>query len=149
MTSLTHDDDPAWTAIRVSARWADVRRSIESGSRLRVAEGRLLWLMRDGEARTLRQVAEALDLEQSTVNRQVHAALDSGTLRRFRPDGGSAYLLEVTDLGWRRLQADLEDQFRRHRRALAAIPEEERSRFLDRLADYVDALGEAPGTSAG
>lgn len=48
MTSLTPFSGPAWTAVRISSIWSRVRRAIEAGHRLKVAEGRLLWLLRDG-----------------------------------------------------------------------------------------------------
>lgn len=143
MTSLTPDEGPAWTAVRISARWTRVRRTVEAGHELRVAEGRLLWLLRDGEARTLRQVAEELDLEQSTVNRQVHAALESGVIRRFRAEDHPAYLLDITDEGRRRFGADLDRQLTVHQSALDAIPPAQQQTFLDHLSAYLDALGEA------
>lgn len=143
MTSLTPADQPAWTAIRISGRWANVRRVIESRLRLRVAEGRLLWLLRDGEPRTLRQIAEELDLEQSTVNRQVHAALDEGVVVRFRREGSATYLVDIADEGRERFRADLAQQLRIHELALDAIAPDDRNDFLEHLATYVDALGEA------
>lgn len=143
MTSLTPEEGPAWTAVRITARWGLVRRAVEAGHELRVAEGRLLWLLRDGQPRTLREVAEALDLEQSTVNRQVHAALESGVIRRFRADDHPAYLLDISDEGRRRFGADLARQLALHQSALAAIPEAEQEVFLQHLAAYVDTLGEA------
>lgn len=146
MTSLTPDDGPAWTAIRLSARWATVRRAVENGLRLGVAEGRLLWLLRDGTPRTLRQVAEELDLEQSTVNRQVHAALDSGVIRRFRQEDQPAYLLAVTEEGRDRFSADRARQVEIHTQALTAVPGAEQDAFLAHLAVYVDALGHAATT---
>ena len=54
MTSLTPEDGPTWTAVRISAYWERARRGVEAGLRLKVADGRLLWLLRDGQARTLR-----------------------------------------------------------------------------------------------
>lgn len=142
MTSLTPDDQPAWTVIRVSAQWANVRRVLESRLRLRVAEGRLLWLLRDGEPRTLRQIAQELDLEQSTVNRQVHSALESGVIVRFRREGSATYLVDISDEGRERFRADLAQQLDVHDRALAAIPEGDREAFLKHLTAFVAALGE-------
>lgn len=143
MTSLTPAEGPAWTAVRISARWGRVRRVLDAGLRLKVAEGRLLWLLRDGTPRTLRQVADELDLEQSTVNRQVHAALESGVVRRFRRDDHPAYLLDITDEGRRRFRADLARQVAVHEHALSGVPEADRGAFLEHLAAYVDHLGEA------
>lgn len=143
MTSLTPAEGPAWTAVRISARWSTVRRAVENGQQLKVAEGRLMWLLRDGEARTLRQIAEQLDLEQSTVNRQVHAALASGVVRRFRAEDSSTWLVEMSDEGQDRFTADLTRMMTVYDEAIDAVPEEEQERFLKHLAAFVDALGEA------
>ena len=143
MTSLTPEDGPAWTAVRISAYWERARRGVEAGLRLKVADGRLLWLLRDGQARTLRQVADDLGLEQSTVNRQVHAALESGVIRRFREEGHSAWLLEITGEGRQRFRTDLDRQLEVHQRALDAVPAEHRADFLTHLRAYVEAIGEA------
>jgi len=143
MTSLTPEAGPAWTAVRISAYWERARRGVEAGLELKVADGRLLWLLRDGRARTLRQVADEPGLEQSTVNRQVHAALESGVIRRFREEGHSAWLLEITGEGRRRFRTDLDRQLKVHQRALDAVPPEHRETFLAHLSAYVEAFGEA------
>ncbi|ALG85001.1 MarR family winged helix-turn-helix transcriptional regulator [Gordonia phthalatica] len=44
----------------------------------------ILWLLSDGRARTLRELSVDLDLEQSTVNRQVNAAMKRGFVERFQ-----------------------------------------------------------------
>ncbi len=143
MTSLTPEAGPAWTAVRISAFWERARRGVEAGLELKVADGRLLWLLRDGQARTLRQVADELGLEQSTVNRQVHAALESGVIHRFREEGNNAWLLAITDEGRRRFRTDLDRQLEVHQRALDAVPEDQQADFLAHLRAYVDAIGEA------
>lgn len=143
MTSLTPEDGPAWTAVRISAYWERARRGVETGLELKVADGRLLWLLRDGQARTLRQVADELGLEQSTVNRQVHSALESGVIRRFREERNPAWLLAITDEGRRRFRTDLDRQLEVHQRALDAVPAEQRAAFLTYLRAYVEAIGQA------
>ncbi|MFD6137837.1 MarR family winged helix-turn-helix transcriptional regulator, partial [Isoptericola sp. NPDC060257] len=80
------------------------RRLAEHRSPLGTADGRLLWLLSDGRPRTLREIAEALRLEQSTVNRQVNGALAAGLLRRFTAPGRSARLLEPTEEGLARFE---------------------------------------------
>ncbi|MFF5323614.1 MarR family winged helix-turn-helix transcriptional regulator [Janibacter hoylei] len=140
MTSLTPPDGPAWAAIRASAHFERVRRAIEAGQQLKVAEGRLLWLLRDGEPRSLRQIAEELDLEQSTVNRQVHAALESGVVERSRPSGSPTYLVGMSDAGRERFLADMDRLLAVYDRAVAAVPAAEQERFLEHLAAFVAAL---------
>ena len=143
MTSLTPAEGPVWTAIRVAARWAAVRRGVEGGQLLRVAEGRMLWLLRDGQPRTLRQLAEELDLEQSTVNRQVHAALDSGIIVRSRPQDSAPYVVTMSDEGEARFRSDMGRLTSVYERALAVIPEQEQERFLEHLGAFVEGLDEA------
>nr|WP_257908846.1 hypothetical protein [Janibacter limosus] len=94
MNSLTPAEGPARTAICVAARWANVRRGVEGGQLLRVADGRMLWLLRDGQPRTLRQLAEELD--SGAVDRQPtgprrprlrhHRAVQAAGLRLLRGD---------------------------------------------------------------
>lgn len=144
MTRITIDTtDPAWAAIRAGSRWESVRREAEVGQRLGRAEGRLLWLFSDGQARTLAETADALCLEQSTVNRQVNAALKAGLLRRFRAEGRSSYLLEASRQGQEQFAHDRDRQLRLHEKALAAIPEAERAAFLEHLDRYVQAYADA------
>lgn len=143
MTSLTPVEGPAWTAIKIAGRWANVRRSVEGAQQLKVAEGRLLWLLRDGQSRTLRQLAEELDLEQSTVNRQVHAALDSGVITRSRGEESPTYVVEMSEVGRERFAADLVRLMGIYGQAVTAIPEAEQERFLEHLGAFVDALGDA------
>lgn len=75
------------------------RRALEGAQRLGTADLRLLWLLADDRARTLREIADELGLEQSTVNRQVNAALRVGLLERTRRAEGSAYEFTRTTHG--------------------------------------------------
>lgn len=150
MTRITIDDaDPAWAAIRTGSRWESARREAECGQHLGRADGRLLWLFSDGEARTLAETAEALCLEQSTVNRQVNAALSAGLLRRFREEGRPSYLLEASPQGRERFSHDRSRQMHLHERALAAIPEGERAVFLEQLDHFVQAYADAVQDASG
>ena len=56
------------------------RAATPPGTTLEVSAFRILWVMDHAGPCTLRELADQLDLEQSTVNRQVHAALDAGWL---------------------------------------------------------------------
>lgn len=60
------------------------------GTELDTSAFRLLWVLSDERPRTLRELAEELDLELSTINRQVNAAVRAGLLERFSvPDSTS------------------------------------------------------------
>ncbi|GEL94635.1 hypothetical protein CCO02nite_12930 [Cellulomonas composti] len=109
-------------------------------NRLNTAELRILWLLTDGRPRTLRVLSEHLGLEQSTVNRQVNAAIDAGLLRRFSAPGHTAKLLEPTPEGVRQLEEDMAGPLGAADRALDAIGEDA-DHFLDVLERFVTAYG--------
>ncbi len=59
----------------------------------------ILLVLSDGRARTLRELTDELDLEQSTVNRQVNAAIKLGYLERFDVEGSTSRLIRPTGSG--------------------------------------------------
>lgn len=67
---------------------------------------RLLWLLDDGESRTLRQIADELELEQSTVSRQVNAAINLGYLERFEVPGSASRPVRPSPAGASAFQHD-------------------------------------------
>ena len=69
----------------------------------------LLSRLEAGRPMTAREISEALQLEISTVTRQVGAMLRAGLVERIPdPDGGLARKLRPTRTGLRRLAADRE-----------------------------------------
>lgn len=66
------------------------RTTVPPGTRLEVSAFRILWVLAHDGPTTLRSLAEQLDLEQSTVNRQVHAALDAGWIEECPAPTGRA-----------------------------------------------------------
>lgn len=151
MTSITQyaaQAGPPWEALVVSARWDAARRDAEAGQHLGLAMGRLLWLFSDGETRTLREVTQTLGLEQSTVNRQMNAAMGAGLLLRSRREGVATYLFEASEEGIAQFRADLVRQLGLHRSALDVLPDGERTTFVRHLAAYVQAYGEAARTAS-
>jgi DNA-binding MarR family transcriptional regulator len=69
------------------------------GSRLDASAFRILWLLVEGGPRTLRELAHDLQLERSTVNRQVNAALRHGLVERFAEPGSAGRRLRPTEAG--------------------------------------------------
>lgn len=59
----------------------------------------ILLLLSDGHARTLRELAAELQLEQSTINRQVNAAIKHGHLQRFEVHGQVSRRIRATTAG--------------------------------------------------
>lgn len=145
MSRVTDDlrETPEGISIITIARLERAQRAAEDVAEIRVADRRLLWLLSDGAPRTMREIADGLGLEQSTVNRQVNAALAHGLLARSEPDEHHARPIVVTDEG----QALFARSFDRHmgyvRGALAAVPEHRREAFLADFVAFVDAYGSA------
>ncbi|MBB2893192.1 MarR family transcriptional regulator [Flexivirga oryzae] len=119
------------------------RRVVESATSLSAADLRLLWLLSDGRPRTQREISTELNLEQSTVNRQVNAALRAGHLERLDAGSGAAQLTATTD-GTRRYEEDVEALMGVMGAALAALGSEQ-ERFLVMLATFVEAYRDAAG----
>lgn len=102
-----------------------------------------------GEDRGHHRAGEELYLEQSTVNRQVHAALQSGVVERSRPSGSPTYLVGMSDAGRERFLADMDRLLAVYDRAVAAVPAAEQERFLEHLAAFVAALDPHAVTATG
>ncbi len=75
------------------------RAQVYPGSRLDTSAFRLLWLLTEGPPRTLRELADELQLDQSTVNRQVNAAIKHGLVERYAVPGSPSRLLRPTEAG--------------------------------------------------
>lgn len=103
------------------------------------ADLRILWLFADGRARTLREIADALHLEQSTVNRQVNAAVTEGLLERSREHGGQAYLFQRTAKGYRLFEADVAASLDGYDEALTALGAADAAAFVDLLDRFTES----------
>ena len=57
------------------------------GSQLDTSAFRLLWLLTEGPPRTQRELADELQLDPSTVTRQVSAAISHGLVERYAEPG--------------------------------------------------------------
>lgn len=114
--------------------WA--KRSQEQRATLGTSELRLLWLLRDREPRTLRQFADQLSLEQSTVNRQVNAAVHSGLLVRDRETLASAYRFSASAKGAAEFERNVEMSMDAYRGALDGLGDR-RGEFIELLTEYV------------
>ena len=117
------------------------RRVVESATTLSAADLRLLWLLSDGRERTQRQISSELNLEQSTVNRQVNSALRAGHLERRSAESGAATLTATAD-GLHRYETDVAALMDIMGAAMAALGEEQEP-FLVSLATFVEAYREA------
>lgn len=128
------------------------RTTTYAGSVLDTSAFRILRVLADGEPRTMRQLAQELDLEQSTVNRQVHAAIDAGYLERFDVEGTVSKLLRPTGAGLEAFDHDAQLRATLIQGALDALGPGRGARLVADLKDFNDAWDEAvsggPGTPA-
>lgn len=135
------DLPPARRAAAMLHTFDVARRVVEGATSLSAAELRLLWLLSDGRARTQRDITDELNLDQSTVNRQVNAAIRSGHLQRVPGDSGPA-TLTATDAGLERYEAEVEAILSVMAASLSALGDEQQV-FLEALATFVEAYREA------
>ncbi len=121
------------------------RTSVYEGVLLDNSAFRLLWLLSDGTPRTLRRLAECLDLEQSTVNRQVNAALSAGYLERFAAPGSPGKLLRPSVAGERAFEHDGRIRAELISRALGELGATRAERLIEDLHAFNDAWDRALG----
>ena len=82
-------------------RFSKRRHGSVEGTELESSAFKLLWLLSDGEPRTLREISDELDLDLSTINRQVNAAVRAGLLERFAVPGSPSRPVRPTAEGRR------------------------------------------------
>lgn len=88
--------------MRISRR----RHANVDGTELDMSAFKLLWILADDRPRTLREIADELELELSTINRQVNAAVRAGLLERFSVPEGPSKPVRPTAEGRRLYQHD-------------------------------------------
>ncbi len=150
MTPITEPPEAtaAFAAARAITALDRGRRTAEAAASLGLSQQRLMWLFRDGTPRTLKEIAESLALEQSTVNRQANAAIDAGILRRFHAPGQTAHLLEATEEGAARFTEDLTTGLQQVQSALEAVPADRRDDFVADLVAFARAYDSTPAVEA-
>lgn len=132
-----------WALVVATARFERGQRASQSLNQLNAADNRLLWLLTSQGPQTMRQVAEALGLEQSTVNRQVHAALARGLVERLDHPGGGAKTLKATSEGRSMFEAELARKMTIFAAGLDALPVDERDDFVRNLEVFAEAYADA------
>ncbi|QCX26317.1 MarR family winged helix-turn-helix transcriptional regulator [Nocardioides jishulii] len=130
---------PVWDVLVAVSRLGRASRLAEAHDAMGTAERRLLWLLSDDQPRTMREVSEELLLEQSTVNRQVNAALAAGLVERRVEPGEQARRVALTEKGLREFAADVEKGARRFRVALEAVPADRVEEFTEMLLAFATA----------
>lgn len=98
----------------------------------------ILLRLADGP-RTLRDLAEELDLDQSTVNRQVNAAINHGYIERYDVAGSLSKLLRPTEAGTKAFHHDGMLRVTRLNRVFADLEPGTPAALLHGLRAYNDA----------
>ncbi|GAA1949042.1 hypothetical protein GCM10009689_32920 [Brevibacterium antiquum] len=96
----------------------------------------------DNRARTLKEIAEELRLEQSTVNRQINAALNTGLLHRNRRASSAAHEFSASAEGQRVFEADVAKSMAAYHSGLEALGPDSED-FLADFSRFVQAYGQA------
>lgn len=115
------------------------RSTVVAGTVLENSAFRILWVLADGTPRTLRTLGEDLELEQSTVNRQVNAAISAGLLERYVAAGSPGRLLRPTESGRAAYEHDGLLRAALISTALDTLGPERAHRLLVDLRDFNDA----------
>lgn len=118
------------------------RRSIGHQATLRTADIRLLWLFTDGQPRTLRQITNELGLEQSTINRQVNAAMNASLITRSRARSADPYLFEPSEFGASEFAKYLNATTIAYSTALAEMGSKGTT-LVELMTEFVDSYGKA------
>jgi DNA-binding MarR family transcriptional regulator len=131
--------------IRLSRR----RMTTYDDARLDNSAFKILWLLVETGPMTLKEIAEHLQLEQSTISRQVNAAIDHGLAERVPSEGGSARLVRVTASGEADYRHDGELRAAVWREALAELGADDATRVVADLQRLNDAFDRATGCPPG
>jgi DNA-binding MarR family transcriptional regulator len=116
-----------------------LRTTTHPGSVLDVSAFRILWLLSE-QPRTLRAVADELQLEQSTVSRQVNAAIRRGLVRRCENDAAGGWLHVPTEQGRVAYEHDLGLRIEVYSRVLDNLGRTRVASLVAELAAFNHAL---------
>lgn len=112
--------------------------TIPPGARLDASVFRLLWLLAEGPARTQRELAGELQLDPSTVTRQVRTAIEHRLVERYDEQG--VRLLRATAAGRAAYEHDARVRGAVYTAALSELGPERADRLIADLRDLNDAL---------
>jgi DNA-binding MarR family transcriptional regulator len=120
-------------------RFSKRRHAAIEGAELDTSAFKLLWVLSDDEPRTLRELADELDLDLSTINRQVNAALRAGLLERFAVPGSPSKPVRPTAQGRRLYEHDMAVHADLLRSVLAEMGADGARDLIRSLAAFNDA----------
>ncbi len=120
-------------------RFSKRRHASVEGVELEASAFKLLWVLSDGEPRTLRELADELGLDLSTINRQVNAAVRAGLLERFSVPGSPSRPVRPTAEGGRLYEHDTAIHADLLRSVLAEMGADQARDLIRSLAAFNDA----------
>lgn len=106
---------------------------------LGASEFAILWALHESGPLTLRELADYLDLEQSTINRQANAAIKHGHLERFSVPGSLSRKVRPTTSGTRAFEHDGAIRARRLAQVFADLAPGTPAALLHELRAFNDA----------
>lgn len=113
------------------------------GSVVDLSAFKILWLLSDSGPLTMKDLAAELQLEQSTVSRQVKAAVERGLIERYDVEGTSSRLHRPTQAGVVVYRQEAALRTAVIREALETLGVERATLFVEELSAFNDALDEA------
>ena len=119
------------------------RTTVYPDARLDASAFRLLWLLTEGPPRTQRELADELQLDPSTVNRQVNAAIKHGLVEWYAEPGAPSRLLRPTTTG---AEAYLHDGLARaevYTQVLDELGHDRSGALVAELREFNDAMDRA------
>lgn len=114
-----------------------LRRAVARQLSLNTADMRLLWLLSDARPRTFREISEELNLEQSTVNRQVNGAARAHLVQIS--DDQPARQVLATTAGIAAFDQDVDRVLDGYRQALERMGPEHAAELTTLLAEFIEA----------
>ena len=136
--------DQTLTALRHELmRLGRLRETGSSVTDLDASAFRILWLVVEHGPHTLRGLAEYLQLEQSTINRQVHAAVDHGWAERYDDPESPAKLVRATAAGEDAYRDESAARAQGLRTIVNTLGDRVTADLADGLARFNDAIDDA------
>jgi DNA-binding MarR family transcriptional regulator len=143
-TSPAPVSDDTLTALRHELmRLGRRRETSTSATGLDASAFKILWLVVEHGPHTLRGLAEYLQLEQSTINRQVHAAEGHGWVERYDDPDSPAMLVRATEAGEAGYRAESEARAEGLRAIVNTLGEQTIADLAAGLGHFNDAIEHA------
>ncbi len=116
---------------------------IYPGSVVDLSAFKILWLLTDSGPLTMKDLSAELQLEQSTVSRQVKVAVERGLIERYDAEGTSSRLHRPTAAGTEVYRQEAAVRTAVIREALETLGVKRATLFVEELVAFNDALDDA------